>query len=87
MKADTRSFYEVLGVDFDASPEQLKNAYRELIKAYHPDKHLHMSESFRKECEIELTKINAAYKRLSSLEVKKYTVEITETRNSIKSSK
>ena len=32
-----RSHYSVLGVGADASQEEIKNAYRKLAKAYHPD--------------------------------------------------
>lgn len=33
-------YYEVLGVDKHASLSQIKQAYRTLIKTYHPDRYL-----------------------------------------------
>ncbi len=34
----SRDFYEILGVDRDASTKQIKKAYRSLAMKYHPDK-------------------------------------------------
>ena len=37
MSDEKRSYYDVLGVDVDASQDDIKRAYRMLAKAYHPD--------------------------------------------------
>lgn len=55
-----RDYYEVLGVDRNASEEELKKAYRKLSKKYHPD--LNPGD---KSAEEKFKEINEAYEVLS----------------------
>ena len=53
--------YKVLGVAPDASDEEVKKAYRDLIKKYHPDLHPGDAEAAKK-----MNDVNAAYDQIKS---------------------
>lgn len=54
-----RDFYEVLGVSKDATPEEIKSAYRKMARKYHPDVN-HAEDANEK-----FKEINDAYEILS----------------------
>ena len=63
--AEKRDYYEVLGVDRNASEDEIKKAYRKLAKQYHPD--LHPDD---KDAEAKFKEANEAYEVLSDAEKK-----------------
>jgi len=61
--AEKRDYYEVLGVDRNATEADIKKAYRRLAKQYHPD-----VNPGDKEAEAKFKEINEAYSVLSDSE-------------------
>jgi len=55
--------YEVLGIKPGASQEEIKSAYRKLVKQYHPDQFT--DNPLQKLAQEKLTEINEAYDKLS----------------------
>ena len=65
MAETKRDYYEVLGLQKSASADEIKRAYRQLAKKYHPD--LHPGD---KEAEAKFKEVNEAYEVLSDPEKK-----------------
>ncbi|WP_286974278.1 molecular chaperone DnaJ [Acetomicrobium sp. UBA5826] len=55
-----KDYYEILGIGRDASQEEIKRAYRKLVRQYHPD-----ANPGNKEAEEKFKLINEAYEVLS----------------------
>lgn len=56
--------YAVLGLAENASDEDVKKRYKDLVKETHPDKLRHMPENIRKKSEERFKAINEAYSRI-----------------------
>ncbi len=59
-----KNAYSVLGVGRDASPEEIKRAFRRLANKYHPDKVGHMGDEFRELAERRFKEIQEAYQEV-----------------------
>lgn len=66
--ANKRDYYEVLGVDRNASQEDIKAAFRKMAKQYHPDMN---KGSNAKDVEEKFKEVNEAYSVLSDPEARK----------------
>lgn len=60
-----KNYYEILGVNKNASDDEIKKAFRTLSKKYHPDRHSAKPENERKMYEEKMKEINEAYATLS----------------------
>ena len=65
--ADKKDYYEILGVNKDATDEELKKAYRKLAKKYHPD----ANPDNKAEAEAKFKEVNEAYENLSDPQKRK----------------
>ncbi len=62
-----RDYYEVLGVAKDATPDEIKSAYRKLARQYHPD----VSKEPKEVAEEKFKEISEAYEVLSDADKRK----------------
>ncbi len=66
-RIDNMNYYELLNIDRNAGPDEIKRAYREKLKVWHPD----INPDQSKEAEEMAKTLNAAYAVLSNPEKKK----------------
>jgi DnaJ-class molecular chaperone len=72
-------YYKLLEIDPGASPEVIINAYRALVKKYHPDRYY--GHASKKMVEERLVEINEAYAILSNPEARqRYDVKLANYR-------
>lgn len=65
--AAKRDYYEVLGVNKNATDDEIKKAYRKLAKKYHPD----ANPDNKEEAEAKFKEVNEAYENLSDPQKRK----------------
>ena len=64
--SNKRDYYEVLGVDKNASEADIKKAFKKMARKYHPD----LNPDKKKEAEAKFKEVNEAYEVLSDAQKK-----------------
>ena len=66
-KSNKKEYYlDILGLEINATQDELKKTYRRLAMKFHPDKVNHLGEEFITEAEIKMKEINEAYEYLKN---------------------
>ena len=64
---DTDAAYKVLQISLDATDDEVKKAYREMAKKYHPDRVASLGDdAIRKAAEAKFQSVNEAYEQIKS---------------------
>ena len=61
---DTKSSYQILGINSSATNDELKKAFRKMAKKYHPDKVIHLGQELQESSEEKFVAVNKAYKNI-----------------------
>ncbi|MCA9858368.1 MAG: J domain-containing protein [Thermomicrobiales bacterium] len=70
-------YYKILGVSYQASPQEIKRAYRAAMKRSHPDR---MAPELRADAELLAQELNEAYRVLSKPETReRYDTQLKST--------
>ncbi|XP_066587513.1 dnaJ homolog subfamily C member 7 [Prorops nasuta] len=64
-RSKRKDYYKILGIDKNASTDDIKKAYRKRAMVHHPDRHANASEPERKEQEKKFKEVGEAYGILS----------------------
>jgi len=64
-RAKRKDYYKILGVDKNATPDEVKKAYKKRALIHHPDRHSNATESVQKEQEKQFKELGQAYEVLS----------------------
>jgi hypothetical protein len=64
MKYGSKDLYEILGVNRQATLQQIKKAYRQMAVRYHPDKVAQLGEEYQKGAKEKFQKIQEAYENI-----------------------
>ena len=56
--------YKILEIDKTATDDEIKKAYRNMAKKYHPDKVIHLGKEHQKGAEEKFRQVQEAYEQL-----------------------
>jgi len=65
-KNDTANSYKILEITKTATNDEVKKAYRKMVKKHHPDKVRHLGEEYQKGAEEKFRKIQKAYEQIQN---------------------
>ncbi|MBW1743990.1 MAG: J domain-containing protein [Deltaproteobacteria bacterium] len=71
---DIRRCFEILELDRNASPDEAKQAYKDIVNIWHPDRFSH-NPRLKQKAEAKLKKVNVAYETVQSFLSKKQTAQ------------
>ena len=60
----SKDYYKILEVDRNATPDEIKKAYRQMALKYHPDKVLDLGEEYQHAAKEKFQKVQDAYERI-----------------------
>lgn len=63
---DTDAAYKILQITPDATNNEVKKAYREMAKKYHPDRVANLGDDIRKAAEAKFQSVNEAYENIKN---------------------
>lgn len=66
-----QDYYEILRINRNATQDDIRKAYHELAKLYHPDKYAQLADDLRAEAGRRFAEMNEAYAVLSNAEKRK----------------
>lgn len=64
-KSKRKDYYKILGVERNATEDEIKKAYRKRALIHHPDRHASASDAEKKEQEKKFKELGEAYSILS----------------------
>lgn len=64
-KSKRKDYYKILGVERNASEDDIKKAYRKRALIHHPDRHANATDTEKKEQEKKFKELGEAYSILS----------------------